>query len=184
MVVNDDNKFIFVHQYKHGGSSIERALGGRTWDHGNDLHTRLNKIPNWQDYFSFTFIRNPWDRIVSCYFYGNRYRPQNLTTDKFKEHIMKSNVILNKISIQRDRSDGCNFIGRFEYMQIDFDTICDLIGIPKQTLPHLVKSNHEHYSTYFTQEMIEKVEEISKGDISHFGFTFKESATKNIGLLK
>ena len=67
MIINKEKKFIFVHVFRTGGSSIDRAFGGNT--KGYDTHTRLESLPKWQNYFSFGFVRNPWDRMVSGYMY-------------------------------------------------------------------------------------------------------------------
>ena len=65
MIVNNQHKFIFVHVYRTGGTSIDKAFGGN--NHKGGTHTALETVPNWKDYFSFAFVRNPWDRVVSAY---------------------------------------------------------------------------------------------------------------------
>jgi hypothetical protein len=38
-----------------------------------------------------------------------------------------------------------NFVGRFENLQEDFDTICDIIGFKKGRLLHIMQSGHPDY---------------------------------------
>ena len=45
-----------------------------------------------------------------------------------------------------------DFIGRFENLQGDYDTLCDTIGKPRVQLPHLNKSKHDHYAKYYDDE--------------------------------
>ena len=180
MVINEDKKFIFIHVDKNGGSSMERALGGRTWTHGDLLHASLESIVNWEDYFSFAFIRNPWDRMVASYTYTNRY---NKTPQSF-ETMVRGLVSGKKKFSQYDMVKRCSFIGRFEHLQEDFNIICNDLNLEIVKLPHLVKSNHKHYIEYYTPELKEKVYNFTSGDIEHFGFTFEGTATKNIGLIK
>ena len=178
MVVDEDNKFIFVHVYKNGGSSVERALGGRTFNHGNILHSKAEAIPSWEDYFSFGFVRNPWDRLVSDFFYKNRYKSK---MPSFEEYVrsLKSGA---KSAAQYNQVKNCSFIGRFEYFQEDLDTVCDIINIDRVSLPHLVKSTHRYYTEYYTDELKEIAYNFTSYDIEHFGFTFNGSATQNIGV--
>ena len=188
MVINEDKKFIFIHVYKNGGSSMERALGGRTWTHGEQLHAGLESIINWQDYFSFAFIRNPWDRAVAHYTYANRHKKNPISFEKTIknsfEKISKNITPNRKLFVQYNMVKNCSFIGRFEYIQEDFNEICKILNIETVTLPHLVKSKHEHYTQYYTPELKNIVYEKSAGDIEHFGFTFEGTATKNIGDLR
>jgi hypothetical protein len=48
-----------------------------------------------------------------------------------------------------------NFIGRFENLQEDFDTICDIIGFKKGRLPHSMQSGHpDYYKTRYPMDKI------------------------------
>ena len=177
MIVNDSGKFIFVHVYKNAGSSMERALGGGPWAHGPKKHTMLEDVPNWKDYFSFAFVRNPWDRMLASYAYKNR---KNLQLDLFEQFVRRLTSTKKRLA-QYNMVKNCSFIGRFEHINEDFRTICDILELKDIVLPHLVKSKHEPYAHYYTDELKDIVYKLSSGDIDHFGFTFDGTATKNIG---
>lgn len=73
MLISHSHKVIFVHIQKTGGITVETILR----QHIPDIHPVLPRhafakqgkaiIPDWDDYFSFAFVRNPWDRLVSWY---------------------------------------------------------------------------------------------------------------------
>lgn len=75
MLINHEKKFIFIHVQKNAGISIERILLGefpdsQAWHgrHGRAIDGLSDMQPvQWEEYFSFAFVRNPWDRMVSWY---------------------------------------------------------------------------------------------------------------------
>lgn len=75
MLISRKKKFIFVHVQKTAGTSLQKVLranapDARLW-HGRHGHalTGMEEIgrERWERYFSFGFVRNPWDRLVSHY---------------------------------------------------------------------------------------------------------------------
>lgn len=75
MLISKKKKFIFVHVQKTAGTSLRRVLrenasDARQW-HGRHGHASSGIAEigreRWDQYFSFGFVRNPWDRLVSHY---------------------------------------------------------------------------------------------------------------------
>jgi hypothetical protein len=144
--------------------------------------------------YIFTFTRNPWDRLVSVYFYlkngnttsgdkkdCNRYLAQY---SSFEDMVLNwDDILFNQIHFKEQYKWVCDdngelipdFIGRFENLQEDFDIICDKIGIPQQQLPHKNKSKHKHYTEYYDDETKQIVAEKYAKDIEYFGYEFGES---------
>jgi len=75
MLISDQKKFIFIHVQKNAGISIENILLSgfpdcKVWHgrHGRALDGLAEMdLRVWQEHFSFAFVRNPWDRMVSWY---------------------------------------------------------------------------------------------------------------------
>jgi hypothetical protein len=190
-MINHKYKCIFVHIIKTGGVSICRAL--RMKD--DQLHIPASKIKSitqdkWDKYFSFSFTRNPWDKMVSQYFYnGQCYtRDFNKYIDRWyndKEFVTSHSCIHNDyLDIDID------FIGRFENLQDDFDFICNKVGKPKTILPHknskpittgpdgekvFPKPKGLHYSSFYNDSSVNMVAEKFSKDIDLFNYEFDKS---------
>jgi hypothetical protein len=99
-------------------------------------------------YFKFSFVRNPWSRILSEYRYRNYFRhhsfrdfvlnklPQPGWDDKYR-HIMPQFDMLHG----NDGKPLMDFVGRFENLQADFDVVCEQLGISDSALPHRNQSD-------------------------------------------
>ncbi len=63
---------------------------------------------------------------------------------------------------------------RFENLAKDFRTVCGKVGISAATLPRYNRSNREHYSKYYDDELRELVRTQFAAEIERFGYTFEE----------
>ena len=124
-------------------------------------------------------MRNPWDRVVSEYFYGLKWHdrkgialPPKLSSG-FKNYVMSADDWPKKSLIcQADFIAGSDFIGKFENLQEDFNTICDKVGITRKLLPHRNKSKRKYYHEYYDKEARGAVEERFKKDIEAFNYEY------------
>ena len=183
---NDELKFRFHYVPKCGSSSLKAFLSSPSG-------TGLQEITS-TTYFSFSFVRNPWDRLVSTWkdkcrsqtldFFKKTYGPYRnsfadfiftlgYSPDKF--HAEWEGMIDRHVRSYSELIplDALDFIGRFENFQGDFNTICDKIGIPRQQLPHRNKTQHKHYTEYYDNETREIIAEKYAKDIEYFGYTFE-----------
>ena len=62
---------IFIHIPKCAGVSVSKALfGNLAGGHSRVVDYQLVFNSNeYSNYFKFTFVRNPWDRLVSAFFF-------------------------------------------------------------------------------------------------------------------
>lgn len=101
-------------------------------------------------YYKFSFVRNPWDRLVSFYKYRGHAHRYDFKTFVFK-HMPKPGWTNDfcHVTPQYDfiyKDDRClvDFVGKFEHLQHDFDQVCAALGLPVGKLPHANKSLQQH----------------------------------------
>ena len=203
MPVFHEHKIIFFHIGKTGGFSIEKALGlgqldYRVFDdrvvHGLNKgvmtqHARPGYVRDivgddiFNEYYKFTIVRNPWDRMVSAYHYlydfhvkkfGDfptwlKHKYDMVTMNKYKEgsHYTPQIEFTHEDGVQ-----VVDYIGRFEQLNESFDYICKKVDISNISLPMLNKSKHKKksYIEYYTPETVKLVEEMYCEDIIEFGY--------------
>ena len=187
-MISHKHKFIFIEVPKTGTTTICSILSDnfdavQPYKH-LDIVQYKEKFPKeTSSYFKFSFVRNPWSRVVSLYYRNEGIQKKNemtfvefvdwiqLATDTCTYPTPKKNMIdFFKI----DNELKIDFIGKFENLQQDFNIVCDKIGISHQKLPHKNKSKHKHYTEYYDDETREIVAEKCAKDIEYFGYKFGE----------
>ena len=83
-------------------------------------------------------------------------------------HVGQHKYLLHKDEIKVD------FLGRFENLQNDFSKLCLNLNISYPPLPHLNKSSHRQYSSYYNKECREAVHDRFIKDIEYFDYKFQE----------
>ena len=200
MVISPKYKFVFILTEKTGCTSIFNVLENIDdtkkivgeivpKDHNNYLyskHTSCSEFQNnhseFNDFFTFAFVRNPWDRVVSWYNFSmylsnveNVETERNITGIDFSSFVHEyTNIWANEQQNQYNFTKCCDFIGKFENLQQDFDIICDKVGIPQQQLPHKNATKHKHYTEYYDDETKQIVAEVFAKDIEYFNYKFGE----------
>ena len=136
-----------------------------------------------EEYFSWTFVRNPYARVVSAY--------QNKVVDKFQSgldefrHLTSFKDFVQAISeIDINKADrhirpmntffpeSISYVGKLENLNCDFDFICDKINLPKVNLPHLNKSLSKDYTEYYNTETQSIVKKIYSKDLDLFKYSY------------
>ena len=143
---------------------------------------------DWDKYYKFGFMRNPWDRAVSMYSYGLRLIDEGSQSKwlhaykKGFKHFLITAYDCDPYSTDSFQSQARYFsdysgiivdhIGKYENLQDDFNLSCRSIGIPMQNLPHVNKSKHKHYTEYYDDETIALVAKNHAEDIELGGYTY------------
>lgn len=127
---------------------------------------------NLRNYFSFCVVRNPWERVVSAYFSSNQ-------EDSFDDFCNKGANNYFNIGQQIDWTVGKyppQKILRFENLQEEFTQMIKDHGLItiSPILPHENKTEHNHYSQYYTRKTRDLIYDFFKEDIDMFGYSFED----------
>lgn len=212
---------IFIHIPKTGGSSVDLALRksqnfvkntlpNNKFSPFNiirkikglekpDQHSTALLIKNvigekrWNNSFSFAFVRNPWDLMVSSYQYLKdfpRVPKTKLSAEiclrvkamkDFTEYI-KSDLGQSRITFElgnlsnwvcdKNQKIIVNFVGKLENIEDDWNYICQETGLISVPLPHQNKSNRRKYQDYYNEETKDIIAKRFEWSINQFNYTF------------
>jgi hypothetical protein len=202
-MISFQKRFLFVHIPKTAGNSIQSVLRDYSEDELVALRGEQDGIerfglcnPNYKikkhstlaeyraalgemefgNLYKFTCVRNPWDRMVSYYFTPT----QNTVAwdrKKFRKAIVKVLPIVDYLQLDKGKGDpfaNVNYIMRFENLADDFRVVCAALDISPPILPRYNRSNREHYSKYYDDELRELVGARFAAEIERFGYTFEQ----------
>ena len=188
-MISHSKKFLFIHPPKVGGNSIHaflkeyyhtnaRLIDNRSTKNSgreqgvtismgaNDLNKHgtisywYNIFPESREYYKFSVIRNPWDRMVSWFSWWTKNTLRNDSSNKQFE------AFCDKFELEgwfhpfssffkHEGDDQMDFIMEFENFDRDFKHVLESLSIPldsTSSIPHLNSSFNEtgpHYSDLY-----------------------------------
>ena len=179
--------YVFIHINKTGGSSVEKALGIRL-DHSTAAEKyRQLGASAWSRKFVFSFVRNPWDKVVSHYHYRVKTNQTGLGDNPVPFEDWLQRVYLDRDPRYFDKprmfmpqrqwllgDDGemlVDYVGRFESLNEDSGHVCRELGLQAE-LGHAKPSSRGGYQQYYTETGRAIIERHFAEDIAAFGYTF------------
>lgn len=160
-----------------------------------------HQVRKYAHYESFAFVRNPWDRLVSCY--TNKLERVDLSqgpegrgtleslseAGHFSEDMSFRHFAVAVCDIP-DRKANRHYrsqhtfltapdkhllpanIYRFEQLAEQFGALAEAYGFPVDSLPHFKSGSRPDYRTYYDDELRDMVAERFRTDIELFGYSF------------
>lgn len=209
MPVNHEHKILFVHIPKTGGQTVCKILnipkGSKKhyyWksdkneiDYGHATIKQLSELINLDDYYKFTFIRNPYDRLVSEYFFRIKNISAKNSVLKLKQKTSFNEFVKQVYELHKRRFNSkhyfiTHYIPQYDYINIDGDIKVDDVyryeefennvrkiinefnlkdEIPKKNISKNKKSD---YMEYYNMETKKMVNEIYETDFFRFNYNF------------
>jgi hypothetical protein len=219
MLISHKHKFITIDIPKTGTRSMRQTLeplgiidiAGGPYEtrhnpfvqHGSSVDAKkqfIKKNWNWQEYYKWIIVRNPWARYFSFFKYYKSYGEKYLQSDesipwgsvqinqgkiavdlfrgRTDQQVLKI-IILNNDSQSSYYSDNdgeviVDYIARFENLRNEYVSFCDRVGINNTTLEHGNKSLYTSslYEIY-NQELTDLVAEKDKAVINLMNYQYE-----------
>ncbi len=194
------HNFLFIHIPKTAGNSIQNILRNYSEDRiaclapHQDGYERfevrsdrfdIHKHSTLQEYrsrltperfaqiFKFTCVRNPWERAISYYFSPHR-GPVRWDGNQFIGFLPEISPVTTHIALpgKANHFQNIDFLLRFENLNADFRELCAQIGLPWTPPPLRNKSNKQHYTAYYDEELIAIVRNRYQEEIDHYGYVY------------
>lgn len=180
------------------GDWIHKSMNPGDFHQHDDALTIRQQIPPelWQGYFKFSMARNPWDRLVSDFFWQKRQDPALQPRKRFYHHLgipfdefgeirklfaqfAESGPWHNNDRFYTIEDRLCvDFVIRYENLAGDFDEVCRRIGVATTELPNLkggLRKVKRHYSEYYDDSTRDLVAQRHRHDIELLGYKFERA---------
>lgn len=193
---------VFLHVPKAAGTSLRKSVYHSKSYHIPAIRYKAINPMEFENYFKFCFVRNPWDRILSAYEYlkirchadmafpDHRWAASNLTMNKdFPDFVLSLDrgdvrKRIKKYIHFRDQLDWIcdsdqsrtilvDFVGRYETIQIDYEKLGQVLNLPKSLPVERKNPNRKDYRQVYSAKMVDIVAEMYAEDISRLGYSFE-----------
>ena len=139
------------------------------------------------DYFKFAFVRNPWDRLVSCwldkvvnnnlYRFNEDERTRMMRLEKFVDYVAGLDLgeCDRHLRLQCTLIDlnNIDYVGRMEVFDEDFRNVCHKLGVSVGWVEAKnMSAGRKPYQVYYNEALRDKVLEMYGKDIRMFGYHF------------
>ena len=173
-------KVFFVHIPNTAGSSIKKAPFVTTsvnFQH-KPIKFFFDHIAELMD-FTFSFVRNPYNRFASAVLHHNYAKPENF--NKFIQDIFVKNykkifkdwewvhLIPQYDYLYVDDELAVHFVGKFENLESEWARLCRLIG-QEYKLTHENKGEYPNASQFYDDKSREIVRKVYQKDFEAFGY--------------
>ena len=199
-MIDNVHKVIFIHIPKCAGETIRKLLGEKEQELYDDQrgierrHATAQQIRDFYTngefdrYFKFAIVRNPYERMVSAYHYLNLrvgvigpfedYISQRgvyqLTEDSGKiERTLIAPISLYDYLYGSDGNILVDYIGRFESLRGELHHIFKELGLPTDRIGYTWKhrGHYDHYSQYYTNKIADEVYRQYEKDFDTFHYS-------------
>jgi len=178
LTISYDKKFVWFRVAKCATRTIYRILSNVKFD--KDGYNLTYEPYKYNDFFKFAFIRNPFDRLVSCYFNKVHKRENNvLSFDpnmSFKDFVEMVYRTPDEVANIHFRSQSklmpknMDFIGKLEKFDEDINCVLNKLDIQIDNIPRINTTTRKHYSYYYNRKLIDMVKQRYEVDLKAFGF--------------
>jgi len=196
VAVWEKQRLIYVRVPKSGNSSICKSIEGCDFRRMDGLALLAAR----DEWTTFSFVRNPWARLVSAY--THKATPEsssprmvdgvyqgfvqkgipvraNMPFAEFCEivcdladHKTDKHLASQSSFLIRNDVPVVSFIGKIENMRLDWQKLMQLVELDIAPL-HLNRTSHSPYRDYFTDSaLINLVGDRYADDIRHFNYEF------------
>ena len=215
MIISPGRKFIFVHIPKTGGTSVSLALEQRAmaddiligdtpkavkrrgrvkklrgdrrlWKHSRLADVDgLDAVGNPGDYFVFTLVRNPWDRMVSYYHWlqvqsfdhravvlAKEFGFSDFLNHPETQAMLRAERYSDYVRLRSGAEVSALYV-RLEELATDIKPLEDHLGFTLD-IPHVNRSKRNaDWQGYYSAEDAELVGRAYAEDIEKFGYRFE-----------
>jgi hypothetical protein len=125
-------------------------------------------------YYKFCVVRNPYDVLVSAYFYSRSKRDFKTFCKRYKNHFAEN----NGPRLFLDGAPVCQYYIRYENLLEDMKVVLAALGITNYDLDKLprhkssTRVDKRPYQDYYDDETRALVYELFRAEFDMFGYTF------------
>jgi hypothetical protein len=188
-LVSESHRFVFVHVPKSGGTSVKYALGHLQSERHAGLlrankHIGAGELPQLlpdvalDDWYTFAFVRNPFDQLRSYWTYKTEhpFHPDYAATvaaGSFEGWVQMFADDPRRLQCSYTHDRGrqlVDFVGRYERLADDFAVVADRIGIGPVDLPCVNRSTNSGRIDAYPRGLRRLVVERWRADFEAFGY--------------
>ncbi len=206
MIFSPSQQFVFFAIPKTGTHAIREVfrphLGTEDWEqqlrygqqlsplpeiaainHGHVAYRQLARVipeETLAQYFTFAFVRHPFDRFVSVCAFLARTDPsyqddptawmkRALTRAPFRKRVLVATQS-DLLTCEHSGSIKLDFVGRYESLQSDCDHICQTLSLPAVPLSRKNSSKHRQHHEVLDDELRETLTERYADDFETFSY--------------